>query len=92
MQINILLNMSGVLLKRGAFNFAWPFPNDLPPFTTNSKTKLKCLRYQTKNVAGDGMWYPYKRPKCVCVCVGEGGELLEVRRSHNSLDHVTQNA
>ena len=87
--------MSGVLLKRGAFNFAWPFPNDLPPFTTNSKTKLKCLRYQTKNVTGDGMWYPYKRPKCVyvcvCVCWG-GGELLEVRRSHNSLDHVTQNA
>lgn len=51
-------------LKRagGAFSFAWPCPNDLPPFTTNSKTKLKCVRYKTKNITDDGMRYLYISP------------------------------
>ena len=69
MQINILLNMSGVFLKRGAFNFAWPCPNDLLPLTTNSKTKLKCVRYQTKNVTDDGMWHLYIRPGTLPPCL-----------------------
>lgn len=56
-------------LKRGAFNFAWPCPNDLPPLTTNSKTKLKCVRYQTKNVTDDGMWHLYIRPSTLPSCL-----------------------